>query len=588
MPRVQYCTVGQQVYNPCHKISEKNPIGYFIVLDEAFSAVSGLRDPRDKMSSSKISPRLTRQPTSSVSPTPTSAGPAVRPSQPPATEVLARANAGPANSGSALKAATTTGVGSAVAPTAAPTAALTSPVPTSGATGSPPVGDPTRAAAKMKVDAIISENTGAKAAGAAKPAPPSSSSAVWKPRMCIIGVNKKWADARLAKYLTDQGVSFKTVKKLHRKSVAFISFSTPEEKEAGVRKISTLTGQDADASGKSKGRPWLVADVKTQSGNTSKGAKGRRKRAELEGVGPDGMNKRQRLQREAQIVKTARDAVTPHWRVPYERQLAAKNDEMVNSLKRFRRRIRKEIVKAMRKQSNRTKSNQDSNKNGDNHKAATGGYIGRDGVDWSKEPVWLRPAGGFAGVMMSRSNTNGSEAASKLESASSSSSADSKPTLKFTHGLPCPMEPIVGMTETLPDGRGSGGRFAYRNKCEFTFGRNRDGDVVLGFRVSSFGEGTLCESPHECGNVPEAAKQLCGSFEKFVRASSLPIYDVISHEGVWRQLTVQCSARTRHLRGIVQVKTLGVVDEVWSAEKTRMTQWCEENKVELGLTGMLI
>ena len=144
------------------------------------------------------------------------------------------------------------------------------------------------------------------------------------------------------------------------------------------------------------------------------------------------------------------------------------------------------------------------------------------------------------------------------------------------------------MTETLTSGSGNGGRFAYRNKCEFTVGRDRAGEVVLGFRVSSFGEGTVCESPRECGNVPEVTKKLCDAFEAFIRESALPIYDVAAHEGVWRQLTVQHSARTGHLRGMVQVKTLGVESKVWDAERARMTRWCEEHKASLGLTGMLI
>jgi hypothetical protein len=457
---------------------------------------------------------------------------------------------------------------------------------------------------------------GAGSSGATGAVVAAAAAADWKPKMCIIGINKKWNDQRLANYLTAQGVSFRTVKKVFRKPVAFVTFATPEEKAAGCAKISTLTGADtmedgAKASGggggrnKKQGRPWLVADTKTDVNNNSKGAKGRRKRADLEGVGPDGMNKKQRLEQEAQKTRTARDAVTPHWRVPYDRQIAAKNDAMVNSLKRFRRRIRKEIVKAGKKSKGKNRGGggqkglgQTSNSNDSNESNGSSSYIGRDGVDWDREPVWLRPAGGFSGVLMDYSTKEnlaatqeaGSAAAAAADASSSSSSSSSSgsPAFKFTHGLPCPMEPILGMTETVPSGGGNGGRFAYRNKCEFTVGRNRAGEIVLGFRVSSFGEGTVCESPRECGNVPEATKQLCASFEAFIRASALPIYDVGTHLGVWRQLTVQHSARTGHLRGMVQVKTLFVADEAWNAEQARMTRWCEENKATLGLTGMLI
>ena len=122
------------------------------------------------------------------------------------------------------------------------------------------------------------------------------------------------------------------------------------------------------------------------------------------------------------------------------------------------------------------------------------------------------------------------------------------------------------------------GRYRYRNKCEFTVGTDANGTMALGFRVSTFGDTINVQSPENCDNIPLPTKLFCKKFEHFLKTSTLPIYDVRNHKGVWRQLTVQHSRKTGDLRGIVQVKLENVDAAIWETELLRLKEWCENEK----------
>ena len=392
-------------------------------------------------------------------------------------------------------------------------------------------------------------------------------------KMCMIGLIKEWDEKKLNTLFKEHGIECTKLEKRRYKTVGFVTFADVAQKKKNIPLISSIQGF--------KGRNLLVDNVTGKS----KKAQGRRKREEFDQMGPDG--KRRRV--EPSSKKTAKDAVTPNWRVPYEDQLLAKQDAIVKALKNFRRRTRKDIAKAH------------------------GGSKAARNVDWDTFPRWLRPAGGFAGQLSyltnvdnnnnntkssSTGSTNTSTNTSTIEvtatsaisvsaannsTAAATSAADnitaaSVPLLekvgKTTHGLPCPVETIVGMPN---DGElAKRGRYQYRNKCEFTVGNDATGALCLGFRVSSFGDTILVQAPTECNNIPTATKDLCTRFEEFLKSSKLPMYDVRTHVGVYRQLTVQHSGRTGDLRGMVQVKLEGVADEDWTQEIARLTSWCEE------------
>lgn len=141
----------------------------------------------------------------------------------------------------------------------------------------------------------------------------------------------------------------------------------------------------------------------------------------------------------------------------------------------------------------------------------------------------------------------------------------------------------------------------FRNKCEFTFGHElvtsstdtvppgdpiattggegEEGEGVepqyipsLGFRVSSFKDGVLVESPFECPNVPEEMKLVVQKFTDLIRSTpDLPVYDQHKHAGVWRLLTCRYSRRTNQMVVMLCVCLRGISVEAWSTAETAIT-----------------
>ena len=73
--------------------------------------------------------------------------------------------------------------------------------------------------------------------------------------------------------------------------------------------------------------------------------------------------------------------------------------------------------------------------------------------------------------------------------------------------------------------------FSNRNKCEYTFGIDKAGQPSIGFRISSFRDGVIVDSPNLCPNVPNAMKLVAVEFDSFVKSSPLQCYDISSHLG---------------------------------------------------------
>ncbi|OQR94780.1 tRNA (uracil-5-)-methyltransferase [Achlya hypogyna] len=128
-------------------------------------------------------------------------------------------------------------------------------------------------------------------------------------------------------------------------------------------------------------------------------------------------------------------------------------------------------------------------------------------------------------------------------------------------GLCCPMERIA--PSPVLEG--------YRNKCEFTFGYDVDKKPVVGFRVGMYKEGVVAVgSPEDCINVPQVMKDICKTFQTYLATSTLPVYDVLTHEGVWRLLTIRLSQRTNQIMLMVQANPTDVDAAVWATEKTAL------------------
>jgi len=79
----------------------------------------------------------------------------------------------------------------------------------------------------------------------------------------------------------------------------------------------------------------------------------------------------------------------------------------------------------------------------------------------------------------------------------------------------------------------------WRNKCEFTIGRNEAGEIDVGFILRILGNGEqVVGSVQEVPLVPEAMQHLCRFLAAHIGGSPFPIYDrrESARTGVWRML----------------------------------------------------
>lgn len=73
---------------------------------------------------------------------------------------------------------------------------------------------------------------------------------------------------------------------------------------------------------------------------------------------------------------------------------------------------------------------------------------------------------------------------------------------------------------------------------------------ACGFMVTGWAGG-VCR-PHGCDNIPTEHCTLVDLMDEFLLTSPLPVYDVKSHKGFWRLLTVRTSRRTKECMIIIQ------------------------------------
>lgn len=117
----------------------------------------------------------------------------------------------------------------------------------------------------------------------------------------------------------------------------------------------------------------------------------------------------------------------------------------------------------------------------------------------------------------------------------------------------------------------------YRNKCEFSIGRDANGAPCVGFvlgRVRQVGFAAI-GPPTDCPNVSEEMKLLAEAVQARVRASAQPPFDKATNAGFWRQLNVRQTfngGSPPQMLAVVCVQTLGVADDVVEAEIAALEQ----------------
>lgn len=85
----------------------------------------------------------------------------------------------------------------------------------------------------------------------------------------------------------------------------------------------------------------------------------------------------------------------------------------------------------------------------------------------------------------------------------------------------------------------------YRNKCEFSIGKDSTGKVTIGQRFGSYFDGTVEVGPlDELKHISKEMKNVAKLFETFIEHSHLAIFNQETHEGHWKLLMVRQSFTT--------------------------------------------
>jgi tRNA (uracil-5-)-methyltransferase len=92
------------------------------------------------------------------------------------------------------------------------------------------------------------------------------------------------------------------------------------------------------------------------------------------------------------------------------------------------------------------------------------------------------------------------------------------------------LEPIIASSMTE----------GYRNKCEFTVGKDLEGEVRVGFLLGEFRQGIVeVENARNTLHIHEEAKLLADRLEGIIRATSFAPFDRKTKQGLWRLMLVR-------------------------------------------------
>lgn len=110
-------------------------------------------------------------------------------------------------------------------------------------------------------------------------------------------------------------------------------------------------------------------------------------------------------------------------------------------------------------------------------------------------------------------------------------------------------------------------RLNYRNKAEFTIGKNFEKEINVGFNRGNFNKGiSWIEKPDQCPIVSQESLKIAELLRKFIvdnleKNSSLDAYNKFDHSGFWRNLVIRQSKKTKEILITVVVRELDVEKE---------------------------
>nr|XP_016944596.2 tRNA (uracil-5-)-methyltransferase homolog A-like [Drosophila suzukii] len=117
----------------------------------------------------------------------------------------------------------------------------------------------------------------------------------------------------------------------------------------------------------------------------------------------------------------------------------------------------------------------------------------------------------------------------------------------------------------------------YRNKNEFTVGKNSAGEVVVGFRLGCYSDGSVeVAEVQDLPHLPEQAKWAARSFQELVRKSKFLPFNPDGNVGHFRQLMVRCSSATGELMLVAGIYSSNLSEEEQIQLKQELETFYEE------------
>jgi tRNA (uracil-5-)-methyltransferase len=223
------------------------------------------------------------------------------------------------------------------------------------------------------------------------------------------------------------------------------------------------------------------------------------------------------------------DQVTPLWRIPYKEQLLQKQETVKAKLIR----LKKELFKFFpKKDYNAIFKEDDGETDWERLKRMTPEQRALEQLYWLKQ------------------------------------------TPQHFNGLPCELQEII--PSPIENG--------YRNKCEFSFGRDLNGEKSCGFLLGLYKQGfTAVLNPKDALNVPEKQKIIVNGLEDYVRSSELDTFDRKSKQGFFRIALVRTLASGETML-MLQVKAKGLSNDQIELEKKSFKIFIEEFAIKNNFT----
>ncbi|XP_058462953.1 tRNA (uracil-5-)-methyltransferase homolog A [Malaya genurostris] len=145
-------------------------------------------------------------------------------------------------------------------------------------------------------------------------------------------------------------------------------------------------------------------------------------------------------------------------------------------------------------------------------------------------------------------------------------------------GLPCKLEDI----RKSPQVNG------YRNKCEFSVGKNEEGETRVGFRVGSYSNGFIeVESPENLKNISDQMKATVKLFEEYVQQSKYEAYSPETYLGHFRQLTIRTSSSTGEVMVVVGIHQQSLnTEELKAFQESIVSCFTSARAKEIGINSI--